>query len=57
MEPGSMHFDAIYENGVLRPLNPVDLPEHERLSVVVAEVAEVTGLSVQRVRSLKKSNG
>ena len=31
----STQFDAVYENGVLRPLNPVDLPEHERLSVIV----------------------
>jgi predicted DNA-binding antitoxin AbrB/MazE fold protein len=35
MERTSTQFDAVYENGVLRPLNPVDLPEHERLSVTV----------------------
>lgn len=35
MERTSTQFDAVYENGVLRPLNPVDLPEHERLSVIV----------------------
>jgi predicted DNA-binding antitoxin AbrB/MazE fold protein len=35
MNPNSTQFDAVYEDGVLRPLNPVDLPEHQRLSVVV----------------------
>lgn len=35
MEPGSTQFDAVYENGVLRPLNPIVLPERERLSVTV----------------------
>jgi predicted DNA-binding antitoxin AbrB/MazE fold protein len=27
--------DAIYENGVLKPLTPVDLAEHERVSLVI----------------------
>ena len=40
MERTSTQFDAVYENGVLRPLNPVDLPEHERLSVVVNRPAD-----------------
>jgi predicted DNA-binding antitoxin AbrB/MazE fold protein len=40
MERPSTQFDAIYENGVLRPLNPVDLPEHERLSVIVNRPAD-----------------
>jgi len=35
MERTSTQFDAVYENGVLRPLKPVELPEHERLSVSV----------------------
>ncbi len=33
----SQEFDAIYENGVLRPLKPVELREHEVVSVVVAQ--------------------
>ena len=40
MERTSTQFDAVYENGVLRPLNPVDLPEHERLSVIVNRPAD-----------------
>ncbi len=31
-----LHFDAIYENGVLRPVEAVDLPERARVSVTVA---------------------
>jgi predicted DNA-binding antitoxin AbrB/MazE fold protein len=34
-------FDAIYENGVLRPLNPVDLPEHECFRVTVNRPADI----------------
>jgi predicted DNA-binding antitoxin AbrB/MazE fold protein len=30
-----LHFDAIFENGVLRPIGPVDLPERARLTVTV----------------------
>ena len=26
---------AIYENGILRPLEPLNLPNHERVSVIV----------------------
>jgi predicted DNA-binding antitoxin AbrB/MazE fold protein len=28
-------IDAIYENGVLQPLEPLNLPEHERVSITV----------------------
>lgn len=27
--------EAIYENGVLRPLEPVNLPEHQRVTVTL----------------------
>lgn len=39
-ERTAAQFEAVYENGVLRPLNPVDLPEHERLSVTVNKLAD-----------------
>jgi predicted DNA-binding antitoxin AbrB/MazE fold protein len=29
--------EAVYENGVFRPLEPVDLPEHQRVQVTVSE--------------------
>jgi predicted DNA-binding antitoxin AbrB/MazE fold protein len=28
-----MQVDAVYENGVLRPVQPLDLTEHERVTV------------------------
>jgi predicted DNA-binding antitoxin AbrB/MazE fold protein len=33
-------LEAIYENGVLRPLEPVDLPEHQRVIVTLSEPEE-----------------
>jgi predicted DNA-binding antitoxin AbrB/MazE fold protein len=31
-------LQAIYENGVLRPLEPLDLPEHQQVAVVVSQL-------------------
>jgi predicted DNA-binding antitoxin AbrB/MazE fold protein len=36
----SQEFDAIYENGVLRPLKPVGFREHEVVSVTVTSAAD-----------------
>ncbi len=33
----SQEFDAIYENGVLRPLKAVDLREHEVVTVSIGQ--------------------
>jgi hypothetical protein len=33
----ALQVDAIYENGVLRPLQPLDLREHERVIVSVVK--------------------
>ncbi len=33
-------LEAIYENGVLRPLEPVNLPEHQRVMVTLSEPEE-----------------
>jgi len=35
----SQEFEAIYENGVLRPLKPVELREHEVVTVSVSTTA------------------
>ena len=32
-------IEAIYENGVLRPLVPMDLPEHERLFLMITSLS------------------
>ena len=34
----SKRLEAVYENGVLRPLEPLDLREHQRVSVIVSPV-------------------
>jgi predicted DNA-binding antitoxin AbrB/MazE fold protein len=31
------HVEAVYENGVFRPLQPVHLPEHQRVTVTIGE--------------------
>jgi predicted DNA-binding antitoxin AbrB/MazE fold protein len=33
-------FEAVYEDGVLRPLNPIDLPENERLPLTVSNLID-----------------
>jgi predicted DNA-binding antitoxin AbrB/MazE fold protein len=33
----SKRLEAVYENGVLRPLESLDLREHQRVTVVVSE--------------------
>jgi predicted DNA-binding antitoxin AbrB/MazE fold protein len=33
-------LEAIYENGVLRPLEPLNLPEHQRVMVILSEPEE-----------------
>ena len=32
--------EAIYENGLLRPLSPLSLPEHARVRVAVDDLAD-----------------
>ena len=34
------HLEAIYQNGVLRPLEPIDLRENQRVMVTVSDSAE-----------------
>ena len=36
----STHVEAVYENGVFRPLHPVELPEHRRVTVTIDEQAD-----------------
>lgn len=36
----SEHIQAIYENGVLRPLQPLDLPENSIVEIDVRDVKE-----------------
>jgi predicted DNA-binding antitoxin AbrB/MazE fold protein len=36
----SQSIEVIYENGVLRPLEPLDLEEHQRVTITIAEDGE-----------------
>ena len=38
--------EAVYENGVLRPLEPLNLHEHQRITVVVSPVFEEVWLDL-----------
>ena len=37
------HLEAVFENGVFRPLQPVDLPEHQRVTVTVGDEVDDAG--------------
>ena len=52
-----LQVDAVYENGVLRPLQPLDLREHEHvlLSVVKAAVPGQSHLAVEYIESVKQA--
>jgi predicted DNA-binding antitoxin AbrB/MazE fold protein len=40
-------FDAIFDNGVFRPLEPVELPQHQRVTVTVLDFEEMGALDAQ----------
>lgn len=42
----SMNIEAVYENGVLKPLSPLKLKEHEKVRIIIEE-----GESVVRATS------
>lgn len=35
-------IDAVYENGVFKPLGKVDVPEHKKLKIILANEVEYT---------------
>jgi predicted DNA-binding antitoxin AbrB/MazE fold protein len=51
-----LQVDAVYENGVLRPLQPLDLKEHEQVVVSVIQAPPALGSSsldvayIERIR-------
>ena len=59
----SARVDAVYENGVLRPLQPLDLSEHERVVITVARTVAVPDRSgpaleyVERLRTELRNAG
>jgi predicted DNA-binding antitoxin AbrB/MazE fold protein len=36
----TINVQAVYEHGILRPLEPVNLPENERVTITIAENAQ-----------------
>jgi len=54
----ALQVDAVYENGVLRPLQPLDLEEHERAVVSVEKASvEPGGLDVEYINRIKRELG
>ena len=50
-----LQVDAVYENGVLRPLQPLDLREHERVVVSVAKTtSDRSQLAVEYIEKIKR---
>ena len=51
-----LQVDAIYENGVLRPLQPLDLREHEHVlvSVVKAAIPGRSHLDVEYIERIRQ---
>jgi predicted DNA-binding antitoxin AbrB/MazE fold protein len=54
----ALQVDAVYENGVLRPLQPLDLEEHERVVVSVEKASTAPdGLDVEYINQIKRELG
>ncbi len=51
-----LQVDAVYENGVLRPLQPLDLTEHEqvRVSVVKTTASGRSSLAMDFIERLRR---
>jgi predicted DNA-binding antitoxin AbrB/MazE fold protein len=51
-----LEVDAVYENGVLRPLQPLDLKEHEHVEVSVVKATAPTrsSLDVEYIEKVKR---
>jgi predicted DNA-binding antitoxin AbrB/MazE fold protein len=51
-----LQVDAIYENGVLRPLQPLDLTEHEHVVVSVVKTAASgrSSLALEYIERIKR---
>jgi predicted DNA-binding antitoxin AbrB/MazE fold protein len=51
-----LQVDAVYENGVLRPLQPLDLKEHEHVLVSVVKDAAPgrSSLAIEYIEKVKR---
>jgi predicted DNA-binding antitoxin AbrB/MazE fold protein len=48
-----LQIDAVYENGVLRPLQPLDLKEHEHVLVSIVAAAGRSSLAVHFIENIQ----
>jgi predicted DNA-binding antitoxin AbrB/MazE fold protein len=49
-----MQVEAVYENGVLRPLEPLELAEHQHVTVTVTESANRAQLELAFIENPRK---
>jgi predicted DNA-binding antitoxin AbrB/MazE fold protein len=45
-------IDAVFEQGVFRPLGTVDLPEHQRVSLLVTPADDLPAAALARVAEM-----
>ena len=50
-------LEAVYEQGVLRPLEELDLPEHKRVKVTISDVSRTTAEAVTSCYDLAQKAG
>ena len=50
-------LEAVYEQGVLRPLEQLDLPEHKRVKVTISEATRATADAVANCYDLAQQAG
>ena len=50
-------LEAVYEQGVLRPLKRLDLPEHMQVTITISDVSRSTAESVTSCYDLAEKAG
>lgn len=50
-------LDAVYEQGVLRPLKRLDLPEHMQVTITISDVSRSTAEAVASCYDLAEKAG
>ena len=53
----STTLEAVYEQGVLRPLKQLDLAEHQRVNITISDVSRATAEAVTTCYDLAQKAG
>lgn len=53
-EPMRRQLEAVYEHGVLRPLEPLSLPEHQRVRLTLDEPSRLSWVSSEPVNERRE---